>query len=105
MKVGNEEITNDLDIAESLNAYFSLVFTEEVTEDFPTLNRTVNDELRDIQCTTEEVKSYLRNIDANKSSGPDGISPHVVKEFTTQLAPSLTNISNKSFSSGLLPLD
>ena len=103
--MGNEEITNDLGIAESMNTYFSSVFTEEVTEDFPTLNRMVNDELRDIQCTTEEVESYLRNIDANKSSGPDGISPHVVKECATQLAPSLTNIFNKSFSSGLLPLD
>ena len=105
LKVGNKEITNDLDIAESMNAYISLVFTKEVTGDFPTLNRMVNDELRDIQCTTEEVESYLRNIDANKSSGPDGISPHVVKECATQLAPSLTNIFNKSFSSGLLPLD
>ena len=105
LKVGNEEITNDLDIAESMNAYFSSVFTEEVTEDFPTVNRMVDDELCDIQCTTEEVESYLRNTDANKSSGPDGISPHVVKECATQLAPSLTNLFNKSFSSGLLPLD
>ena len=105
LKVGNEETTNDLDIAESINAHFPSVFTEEVTEDFPTLNCTVNDELRGIQSTTEEVESYLRNIDANKSWGPECISPHVVKECATQFAPSLTNIFNKSFSSGLLPLD
>ena len=105
LKVGNEEITNDLDIAEIKNAFFSSVFTEEVTEDFPTLNRMANDKLRSIQCTREKVESYLRNFDVNKASGPDGISPHVVKECATQLAPSLTNIFNKSFFSGLLPLD
>ena len=79
MKEGNEEITNDLDIAEIMNAYFSSVFTEEVTEDFPTLNRMVNDELRGIQCAREEVENYLRNFDAKKSSGPDGIHYTLLK--------------------------
>ena len=82
------------------------MFTEEVFEDFPIVMRMhVDDELCDIICTTEEVERYLKNLDVNKSPGPDGIPPRVVKECTTQLAPSLTNVFNKALSSGKLPLD
>lgn len=105
LKVENQEITDDLGIAESMNTYFSSVFTEEVFEYFPSVNRVVEDELCDIVCTTEEVEKYLKNLDVNKSPGPDGIPPRIVKECATQLAPSLTNLFNKIFSSGILPLD
>ena len=75
------------------------MFTEEVFEDFPIVTRMVDDELCDIQ------ERYLKNLDVNKSPGPDCIPPSVVKECATQLAPSLTNVFNKALSSGKLPLD
>lgn len=73
LKVDNEEIIDDLDIAESMNTFFSSVFTEESFEVFPVIDSVVDDELCDIVCTTEEVERLLKNLDATKSPGPDSI--------------------------------
>ena len=40
-----------------------------------------------------------------KSSGPDGIVPRLLFEFSEQLAPPLTFIFNKSIESGIVPED
>ena len=48
-----------MDIAESMNTYFSSVFTEENLQDFPTMDRVVHDELSNVDCTDDEIESYL----------------------------------------------
>lgn len=58
LKVANEDITDDLSIAESMNEYFSSVFTEETFNDFPNVSCLMNDNLSDIHCTTDEVERY-----------------------------------------------
>ena len=105
LKVADREITNDMEIAESMNTYFSSVFTDETYDNFPTVNRILNEELTDVQCTIEEVERHLKTLNVCKSSGPDNIPPRILKECASQLAPSLANLFNKSFSSGMLPQD
>ena len=104
-KVGDKEITDDMEIAESMNTYFSTVFTKETFDSFPTMNRVMEEKLCDIQCSVDEVEQYLNNMNVSKSPGPDNILPRILKECASAIAPSLTSIFNRSWSSGKLPED
>ena len=57
----------------------------------------VDDELCNIECTVAEVERHLNHLNVNKSSGPDNISPYILKECSFQHAPSLTAPLNESF--------
>ena len=59
----------------------------------------------DIQVTTPGVFKLLNNLDAKKSSGPDDISPRVLKECASELAPVLTFLFNQSLATGIVPAD
>ena len=56
-------------------------------------------------CSVDDVASLLSELDITKSSGPDNISPGILKECAHELAPSLTGIFNLSLSTGELPSD
>jgi hypothetical protein len=44
-------------------------------------------------------------IDVKKSTGPDELSPRILKESCDEIAPVLTFIFNQSFSAGAVPED
>ena len=44
-------------------------------------------------------------LDPNKATGPDGISPRILKELAEELAPGLTTIFQSSLATGLVPAD
>ena len=94
-----------MEIAESMNTYLSLVFTNETFDCFPIMNRVVEEKFCDIQCSVDEVEHFLRNINVSKSPGPDNIRPRILKECACELAPPLASIFNRLFSSGTLPDD
>ena len=58
-----------------------------------------------MSCTPSEVENHLKNLDINKSPGPDHLSPRILKECALELSNSLCNLFNKSFHSGSLPSD
>lgn len=105
LKIDDSILTDDYDIACSMNEYFSSVFTVENHDTFPTLNRIVDKKLENIHCSTNEVKKHLLNLKPNKSPGPDNIPSRILKEYASTLAPSTTVLLNKSFTSGTLPHD
>jgi hypothetical protein len=80
-----------------MNNYFSSVFTEETPENFPSMIQRTKDSVTNIECTVAEVYRHLKQLNVNKSPGPDDISPHILKQRCTQRAPSLTTILNESF--------
>ena len=57
----------------------------------------------DLLCTTEEVVSYIQALDANKASGPDGISTRMLKNTALSIAPSLAKLFNITFQLGRFP--
>ena len=59
----------------------------------------------DLQLTIEEVARTLLAIDTTKATGPDGIPSRLLKETAWQIAPSLTQIFNKSLSCGEIPAE
>ena len=50
-----------------------------------------------------EVYEELRKVKISKSSGPDGISPKLIKEFAYELSGPLTDVLNCSFEEGVVP--
>ena len=103
LKIDNAVVTDDLCIAQCMNAYFSSVFTVEDYGNFLTPDYVVVKRLENINCSVNEVRRLLLKLKPNKSTGPDNVAPCVLRECGSELPPSLAHILNKLFSSGLLP--
>ena len=48
--------------------------------------------LSHIDVSETEVEDLVKNINQNKASGPDGISPMILKEAGLSIVPSLTRL-------------
>ncbi|KAL8622565.1 hypothetical protein ACOMHN_009199 [Nucella lapillus] len=59
----------------------------------------------DIHITAHGVLKLMENLNPNKATGPDGISPQVLKELAKELAPGLTAIFQSSLTTGSVPAD
>ena len=70
LKVDGVTLTDDLEIAESMNSYFSTVFKSEDYGNFPEYSNVVDSKLSTIFCNTNEVSHLLRNLNPHKSPGP-----------------------------------
>jgi len=101
-----EVATKPAQKAELLNIYFCSVFlsgTPDVNID-PTNNPLRTDmEISQIQLSIDDVRKHLTGLDTSKACGPDGISAHLLKECSQQIAPSLCGIFNQSLSSDQIP--
>jgi hypothetical protein len=51
-----------------------------------------------------DVYAELKKVKSTKASGPDGISPKLVKEFAYELTLPLTNVLNTSYAEGVVPV-
>lgn len=49
------------------------------------------------------VERVLASLDVSKAPGPDGVLPSILKCCSKVLAPSLTEIFNRSLSTGIFP--
>ena len=104
---GSKKVTtNDQEKADTLQDYFSSVFTTETIDDLPPFNyRKFNNELKDITFTEDMVKKKLQILKVNKSPGPDQIHPRVLHEIKDAICKPLTYIFNTSLKNRTLPKD
>ena len=79
------------------------MFTTKDCVNIPIQDCSVDKKLANIDCSVNEVKCHLLKLKTNKSPGPDHIAPCILKSCALELAPSITYIVNKSFTTGLLP--
>ena len=93
-------LTDDLEIAESMNSYFSTVFTSEDYGNFSEYSNVVEFKSSTIFCNTNEVSHLLSNLNPHKSPGTDHLSPRVLKECAIEIASPFCSFLNKSFSAG-----
>jgi hypothetical protein len=106
----NGELVHDkTNMANILNDNFSAVFTKEDTESIPTPHNMFqgNDanRLTEIKVSSQDVEKVLNKLKVNKSPGPDGIHPRVLKEAKDALIMPLKIIFNRSLSEGKVPND
>ena len=71
----------------------------------PEMDCLCNENISDIMVTPELVKKRLENLNKFKSSGPDNIHPHVLKETAPSVCIPLSIIFNESLETGETPKD
>eukprot|EP00061_Rhincodon_typus_P013532 g39958.t1 len=99
--MGNEEI------AEALNRHFVLVFTVEDTNNMPVIDdkeSKVGKDPETIIIMKEVVLGKLMELKVEKSPGPDGMYPRVLKEMVGEIANVLVIFQNL-LDSGAVPAD
>ena len=103
LNVDGVTLSNDLSIVESMNDFFSSVFTSEGCHNFPKFEYVTNSKISNILCNTKEVEKLLKNLNIYKSPGPDCLPPRILKECASVVSSPLCFFFNKSFSTGKLP--
>ena len=61
--------------------------------------------MKDFTISQEGVLKQLMGLNVNKSVGPDGLSPHLLKGLAHTIAPALTSIYCQSLSLSKVPAD
>ena len=62
LNVDGVTLSNDLSIVESMNDFFSSVFTSEDCDNFPEFEYVTNCKLSNILCNIKEVEELLKNL-------------------------------------------
>ncbi|XP_045500068.1 uncharacterized protein LOC123697570 [Colias croceus] len=68
----------------------------------PTIPRC-NHSMADIRFTQRAVRNALFSLDIHKSTGPDGVSPIVLRTCAPELAPVVTRLFRLSYAKGIVP--
>ncbi|CAM5114322.1 unnamed protein product [Eretmochelys imbricata] len=102
-------LKDDKVIAEKLNEFFASVFTAEDVREIPKPEPSFvgdkSEELSQIEVSLEEILELIEKLNSNKSPGPDGIHPRVLKELKCEIAELLTMVCNLFFKSASVPND
>ena len=72
-------VTTDNDMANTLNTYFSSVFTHEQLNNIPQLPRYVGNTLDTFNFRLEDTQEKLNHLNVNKSTGPDLLHATVLR--------------------------
>ena len=94
-------------MSDTLNMYFSSVFTIEDTVNMPTIER-INDSTNDISNImfhAQMVKKKLCNLKSFSAPGPDNLSPNLLINLADSLMYPLAIIFQLSFDKGEVPRD
>ena len=108
MKEDGQPAQTDSEMANILNEYFSSVFTQEDLQNIPYIQVPLRMDLptlSKVNILVSDVENKLKKLNTNKSPGPDGTHPKVMKELAETIAEPLTLIYNKSMQESKLPLD
>ncbi|CAM4356191.1 unnamed protein product [Caretta caretta] len=100
---GGNLVTEDVEKANVLNAFFASVFTNKVSSQTTALGSTAWGGGDQPSVKKEVVWDYLEKLDEHKSMGPDALHPRVLKELA-DAEPSAIIFEN-SWRSGEVPDD
>ena len=92
LKVNNSMISDAKGKAEALNNQFASVFTQENTEEIPTLDTEDYEEVPRLIISSEGVLKQLKKLAPSKAPGPDQPPPWFLKIAAEELAPTLTKL-------------
>ena len=103
----NGELTNDeKEMCNVSNGYFHSAFNRPIDgEELPEMDCLCDVDINSIEITPDIVKKKLEKLNKYKSSGPDNIHPHVLKEAASSICIPLSMIYGDSLESGETPED
>ena len=102
--------SDPVDKANILNRQFESVFSKPQPFSLKQLAKQATasiytPKMQIIDISIEGVDKLLQGLSPNKASGPDEISPKILKEIHHEIAPILTLIFNLSLETGVVPID
>ena len=105
LEIGNQVITDSEEKANQFNKFFITKSKLQEENRIPDTSQIpdAGARLEDMNISYLTVKKILSNLKINKASGPDGISPRMLKNTANEIAPILAQIFNFSFKSGNFP--
>ena len=86
-----------------LNKQYCSVFTKEDSEDIPSKGPSQAPIMSPITVTAQGVEKLLQKLKTQKASGPDRISPRVLKELAGPLSVPLAALFQHSLDTGTVP--
>ena len=99
-------VTDNYEIAQVFNQYFSTVFTVENAGLPPPIILYDGEEpLEEISIVQGDIYEKLTKLDPHKAPGPDTFLPKVMKNVAAGLAPHLSQVFEYSLETGQVPLD
>ncbi|CAM5173164.1 unnamed protein product [Eretmochelys imbricata] len=102
---GGNRVTEDVEKADVLNAFFASVFTNKVSSQTAALGITKWGRDGQPSVEIEVVRDYLEKLDVHKSMGPDELHPRVLKELAAVIAEPLAITFENSWRMGEVPDD
>ena len=96
---------DDNEKAEILSKYFSSVFVLESSDGINEVDARSNCSIEETDFGEDEVIKAIKNLRKDKSPGPDGIHPRIIKECVDQIILPLQIIFQQSFNSENIPED
>ena len=104
LKYNNIIIENDQDKAEILNEYFiNQSKLDDANKSPPELAEPTYERLNRVNITSTDVRDILKSLNPSKASGPDIISPRLLREGANQLCTPLSKFFNRLIISGQYP--
>ena len=94
---------DDLEKSEVLNDFFSSVFTLEDTNSIPVFKCNNDVFISTTSITQLDMEKALMNLNVNKSPGPDGLHPRVLRELASVLSYPLKILFDKTITLGRIP--
>ena len=85
-------VTTDNGMANTLNTYFSSMFTHEQLNNIPQLPRYVGNTLDTLIFRQEDIQEKLNHLNVYKSTGPDFLHPRVLQTLEDMLCGPLKHI-------------
>ena len=105
LRDGDRVISSNSGKASVLNSYFKSVFTAEDTSTIPNKGTSPLPDIDDISFAAAGIAKQLELLKPMKASGPDQISPWILKNFAHPCAAILQRIFQQSYDSSCLPED
>ena len=105
--VDGAPLSDTISKAEALNNQFKSVFTQEDTDNIPTMTTTADTgnpfpNMPEISFSLHGIQQALCNLQA---CGPDRIPPFILKNCAEEISPMLRVIFTESYTTGNLPTD
>ena len=98
-------VTTDNDMANTLNDYFSSVFTQEQLNNIPQLDQYEGNAIDIFNFRVNEVQEKLQHLNIYKSTGPDLLHPIILRTLEDSLSATIIYIFNSSAETGIIPVD
>ena len=103
----DEMIDNSERMSKALNDYFLSVFTHENLTTLPGADQVFkereDERLTNIDITSQQVIQEINKLKINTLQGIDEVFPSVLYEFSYTINVALSNMFNKSITSGDVP--